>query len=265
MSLLQLQTATATLVRFPEQGCEELWENFVSQYQLSTDEQLMLHHIAQNAQVIKYGKKLRYFRFSDTVESLPSMETLLGTQLFEELWFDYFEPNAGGVAAEDLTHDFLSFLYNDSQARALIKKEGSEYAEDFLNFLYHETSLEEHNHSWRTKPLPEGSLLSHGAVCPLQLSCDVPRYLKKMENQKLDLKSIKRKKIFYVLALKKEESWPSLFAIDKDVYQFLCDQLQNPGDEPQLPAVYPNLVEAGICRPRAIRSEAQLTASGEMA
>ncbi len=250
MSLSQLQEATAALVRFPEQGRHDAWEHFVSRFQLTADEQFMLHHIAHNVQVMKYGRKLRYFRFSDTIESLPSIEALLGTQLFEKLWFDHFEPSAGCVATENLTLDFLNFLREDSQTIDLLKDEAPEFATDFVNFLYFETSMEEHGDAWMKKTLPEGSLLNHGAVCPLELNCDVPQLLKDIADNKFDREGLQRKKVYYVLALKEEASLPSLFAIDKNVYQFLFNQLHSPQETSDLPAVYKNLIKAGICRPK---------------
>lgn len=249
MSLSQLQTAAARLVRFPEEGRDQAWQSFADQFDLTQKERFMLHHVAHNMQVVKYGRKLRYFRFSDTIESLPNLEIVLGQEFFEKLWYEYFEPRSGNIPTEELTVEFLAFLRNDPHAKAILAEESPDYAEDFIHFLYCESSLEQHGETWRQRKLPTGTLLAHGAVCPMRLEYDVPQMIKKIADDIFDPKDIKRKTVYYVFALKDDALSPSLFSIDKEVYQFFSNQLANPEKSTRLPVVFGDLVKAGICLP----------------
>ncbi len=248
MSLSQLQAATAFLVRFPERGRGSSWPSFVGQYDLTEREIAQLYHVAHNEQVVKYGKKLRRFRFVDVADALPTPEAILGKELFEKLWFDYFEPVAAGIATEDLAHDFLKFLNQDAMALALIAGEAPVYASEFLHFLYVEMSLGHRSNEWLKKPLPEGSLLNHAAICPLALYYNVPQVIQKESEAAYRKMRRATKPFYYVLLLKAGEDEPSLFAIDKSVYDFLVAQLSSPTSHDARPAVYNDLVAAGICR-----------------
>lgn len=263
MSLSQLQTAAARLVRFPEEGRDSSWNGFVPQFDLTVRERLMLHHVAHNMQVLKYGKKLRYFRFSDTIESLPNLEVILGTALFEKLWFDYFEPQAGEAATEELTVKFLAFLRTDCHAQALLAKEAPPYAKDFIHFLYYENSFEQQGDSWRQRKLPTGTLLAHGAVCPLQMEYDVPQLMQKIADEAFDPQGVARKTVYYVLALKDGALSPSLFSVDHEVYRFLSSQLTDPHKSIGHPMVYNNLVKAGICIPDSSRGREMIGQNSE--
>lgn len=248
MSLAQLQAATAFLVRFPEAGRGADWDQFISRYELDPKEAAQLHAIAHNNQVIKYGKKLRRFRFVDAADALPAPESILGAALFEKLWFEHFEPIAAGIATENLTHDFLEFLCKNPVAIDVIAKEGPQHAPEFLNFIYLETSLAHQPDAWRNRPLPGGSVLLHGAICPLALNYDIPKLIQKESKDGYRKARRAPKPFYYVLLLKDGDQEPSLFAIDKSVYQFLKAQLEKPETSPERPAVYADLVSAGLCR-----------------
>lgn len=248
MSLAQLQAATAFLVRFPEKGRGSEWQSFVNQYDLSADEAAQLYHVAHSSQVEKYGKKLRRFRFVDVVEALPTPEAVLGAKLFETLWFEHFEPIAAGIPTEDLAHDFLQFLHEDLRARALIAAEAPPYASDLLQFLYFQTSLEHRREDWLNRSLPSGSLLTHAAICPLALYYDVPKAMKKEDDYAYRKMRRATKPFYYLLLLKPGSDAPSLFAIDKSVYDFFSAQLTHPTMNSTRPAIYADLVAAGICK-----------------
>lgn len=248
MSLAQLQEATAFLVRFPEQGRGEDWAAFVNRYDLTDTEIAQLHHVAHDNQVVKYGRKLRRFRFVDVADALPAPEGILGKELFETLWFQHFEPIASGIPTEDLAHDFLWFLCDNAEASALVAAKGPEHAPEFLRFLALQTSLSHHPEAWRMRPLPSESVLTHGAVCPLALYYDVPKWIQTESDDGYRGARRAPKPFYYVLLLKDDDSEPSLFAIDKSVHDFLQAQLENPTASPARPAVYADLVRAGICR-----------------
>lgn len=248
MSLEQLQVATAYLVRFPEKGRGAEWETFVRGYDLNETEIAQLHHVASDNQVSKYAKKLRRFRFVDAADALPDPEAILGAELFEKLWFVHFEPVAYGVATENLAHDFLQFLCTNAVAKAVITAEAPAHASEFLYFIHAQTSLGHDSNGWRAKKLPEKSLLMHGAVFPMALHYDVPKWIEKDVEDGFRKAKPASKPFYYVLLLKGDESEPSLFKIDKKVYDFLSAQLTDPSTSPPLPEVYDDLVRAGVCR-----------------
>lgn len=248
MSLAQLQAAAAYLVRFPEEGRGADWDAFVKRYDLTETEIAQLHHVAHDNQVTKYGKKLRRFRFVDAADALPDPEAILGEELFKRLWFDHFEPVAYGVATENLAHDFLKFLSTDAATKALIAAEAPAHAAEFLEFIYLQTSLAHDPHEWRASTLPEGSLLTHAAVCPLALHYDVPKWLEKDVDDGYRKAKRAPKPFYYVLLLKGDETEPSLFKIDKSVHAFLKAQLTDPAKSPERPEVYQDLVKAGVCK-----------------
>lgn len=248
MSLSQLQAATAYLVRFPEKGRGKEWDAFVKDFELTETEIAQLHHVAHNDQVTKYGKKLRRFRFVDAADALPDPEAILGEKLFETLWFEHFEPIAFGVATENLAHDFLKFLCTDANAKAIVAKDAPAHAPEFLEFMHVQMSMGHDPDGWRTRALPEGSLLTHGAICPLAMHYDVPKWIEKDVDDGYRKAKRAPKPFYYVLLLKEDDEEPSLFAIDKSVYAFLSAQLKDPATSPERPNVYADLVKAGVCK-----------------
>lgn len=247
MTLAQLQEATAFLVRFPEKGRGLEWDAFVGGYDLTYREAAQLHHVAHNAQVTKYGKKLRKFRYVDVVEALPAPETILGEELFEQLWFDHFEPIAAGIATENLADEFLKFLTVNPEARGIIHRKGPAHAEEFLSFLAAETSFENEPEVWRQRSVPPGSVLTHAALHPMAFHYDVPKLIQKDSDKTLRSPKRAPKPFYYVLVLKDGQERPALFAIDRAVYEFLKAQLEDPSRSPERPAVYADLVKAGLC------------------
>lgn len=248
MSLAQLQAAAAYLVRFPEKGRGDEWQSFLSQYDMTEAEIAQLHHVAHSEQVAKYGKKLRRFRYVDAADALPTPEVVLGAELFETLWFDHFEAVAAGVPTEDLAHEFLRFLNEDAAARALIAEQAPPYAFEVLQFCYYQTSLEHRRDEWLNRSVPQGSLLTHAAIVPLMLSYDVPKAMKKEGDDPFKKMRRSTKPFYYVLLLRPDREESSLFAIDKSVYDFFNAQLTQPSSATTLPAVYADLVAAGICK-----------------
>lgn len=249
MSLAQLQAASAYLVRFPERGRGGDWSAFAHNYELTDEELMNLYHVAHCGQVVKYGKKLRRFRFVDVAEALPAPERILGEQLFEQLWFDYFEPVAADIPAEDLPYEFLRFLNENVTARHLIAKQAPPHAPDFLRFLYNEESLRHRAQEWLARPLPEGSVLAHHAVIPMALNYNVPQEIQEPSDNGYRDAILGTTPYYYVLLLKKSEVEPSLFAIDREVYEFLVAQLTEPRNSPARPALYADFVRVGLCHP----------------
>jgi len=250
MSLSELQKATAALIRFPEQGRQAMFEDFSAEFDLEKSEREQLLCLSKNHQLIRFGKKLRGFRFGDTADELQVLENVLGKDLFEILWFDHFEPQAAHVDTEDLTSSFVQFIANDKASQLKIADSKAEYTRDLVDFLALESSMVHQSEKWTEQSIPENTELKSMNFEIIQLNYDIPQFLETLHSQEFDVTKIRENPPNQIALsyLRHPGDLPEIYKITRDVSSFLSAQKQGVDAAKPQHKYYKELVKVGICK-----------------
>lgn len=197
--------------------------------------------MADCKQVMKYGQKLREFRYMDATAELRLLTTVLGETLVERLWFDGFEPKAGALGAEELAEGFLRFLDTDRAARRLVRSKAPPYAGELVRYLALESSMANHWDRWMARPVPENSVLAHAGFALQRFDYDVPEFVRNPKRRRP-----RRRPTKYLLVVGERYALPSVFEIDEEAFTFLERQVSGLGEGTERPKIYAELLKLGL-------------------
>lgn len=239
MSLAQMQTALARIVRYPTEDLGALF----GQFTLSDSEKAAIRELASNRELGKFGLGIQEMRWEIASARFPLLRKAVPDESLTELFAD-FEPLADRVSNRDVAWEFLRFLEVDEEARATVNRLAKPYVWDFIAF--EKAQLEILRDEWYgTDPLTEGSPLASRAVYLLDLAHDLPEYLSALQNG-IEAEPTERQSLALLIGADVDPGY-RLFELDGETFTFLRQALGGI-ENLELPASHGALVEAGVCR-----------------
>jgi hypothetical protein len=248
MSLAQMQSALAVIVRYPTSFAGEALSDLLSQYDLSAGEIEALRELAENRELGKFGLGIQEMRSEIVSLRLPLLKRVVPEETLLAIFSEEFEPLATEVANRDLVLEFLTFLQEDEQARSLLEGFHKPYVWDFIAF--EKAQLEISRDDWYGLDSPQaGSPLATKALYLLDLFHDLPGFLSALQSQeRIELEpEPATRRTFVLLVRAKNDLGYRLFELEPETFFFLKGALAGRCDL-SLPSSYSDLVGAGLCR-----------------
>lgn len=248
MSLPEMQTALAMIVRYPSAFQGDELTPLLAQFDLTDKEKLSLAALAGNRELGKFGFGLKDMRWSMIVARMPLLQKAVANEVLFELFTDVFDPDSANIPNQELALAFLTFLEENETAREKLKA-APPYVWDFLAFEKVQVQIEQDR--WQGLPeISEASPLLTRAIYPRAFSYDIPGYLMALEEAIATGAGAPEPVESPTCALLLgTEMLPGyrLFVLEQDTFDFLNLVLQD--EIPStLPTSYADLVDAGLCK-----------------
>jgi hypothetical protein len=271
MSLNQFQSALAYLIRIPEPGQRMDIEQIFLKYELSSEEQTLLRHLANHRLVKAYGDDMLDARWRIINRVVDCLYPLVSNELLKQLCREDFEPKFFGTSFLDINTKFLEYLIEDSYARARVLDGAPPYLLDTMRYAY---TVYYFSKGALPEPpkIPAQSLLRHSYFRILELDYDIRELCDELFNARdpkktndvITVEETPTEEIFISSqdSLPVPEKCPLIllfiadetptefrsFEIDNELRNFLNCELEAPQSRSSLPPCYGDLVELGLCQ-----------------
>lgn len=248
MSLSQMQSALALIVRYPAALAGEELDAFLAQFDLSPAERRSLLQLAANRELGKFGAGIKDMRWEIITVRMPLVRKSVSDEVLYDIFSEGFDPVSAGVPNRELPHAYLSFLEEDEQARALIDRCAKPYVWDFIAFEKAQVQIARDRWSGVPAPAPSSPLATR-EIYPCEFRFDLPSYLIALEAARAGEPVSEPAPGDTPALLVPSDEAPGyrLFVLDAATSAFLKAALA--GETARLPESYSALVEAGICKP----------------
>lgn len=253
MSLIEMQTALAMIVKYPGGFVGEDLEALLDEYDLTDSERRALGELAGNRELGKFGFGIQDMRWELLSNRLPLVQKAVSSELLFEIFVDSFDPQAADIQNIDLVLAFIEFLQTDASAGERLRAAAADWLWDALEFEKMQLEIERDRWNGLEEPENDSRLLTH-AFYLRELAFDLPTYIESLSRGEPQLAPARQHT--YVLLIG-TETLPGyrLFALDTNTYSFLKESLE--GKRPAaLPDAYPQLVAVGLCRMEENRAQA---------
>lgn len=251
MSLQQMQSAMAMLIRLPMHNRGEDLDGFLNQYNLEPKEISQLRILAQDPRLVKYARAMEGVREEAIVSAMRFATIFIPVDAFEYVQRNYFAPAATKIAFGEIPPRFLEFILENAEARQFLEKASPPFLFDLVRF-----DSERIRFRYELRPeschAPEGSLLAHTAFRVLKFDYDVAGFMQSVAAQtpeEIAKRAPERRPVTLLLLPKSEDRGCRYFEIDETVEKFLEWQKSSPSMSYELPESYDQLVKMGLCRP----------------
>ncbi len=252
MSLAQVQSALAMLIRLPERNRNEEVESFLKSYELDAHEERQVRKLALDPNVTKFGRSMEGVRMETITNALGISGKLIRIEVLEYIHRNLFGPKATQIVLWGLPPAFLDFLLSDAEAGKIVRDTAPPYIFDVLSFERDQLKFLRNDLTIENSPSPVGSLLAHHAFICVKLNYDIPDLLLNAGTQdeaKIKAYTPKERTLTLLMIPKAEGKGCRYFEVDESIAEFLQGQRTGASSAPGIPESYADLVNLGLCRP----------------
>jgi len=265
MSFAQSQLATALLIRLPDKNRDTL-DGFLGGFELTDLERRQIKAVANHREVLKFGDKMRRGRVTYLWDGIPISQRFFNFRELIPLLLEEFDPHYTQVGRLELFSGFRHFFRFNAKVRKFLQQNAPAFIHDLIEFELIQAQLQFEGFLDYGE-LHARSLLSTTRIQLTELDYDLPTYTSQVRdlpepdpdsivpfepNQfpKIEFEPEESKtNLLFTVDDSSEEGF-RMFNIEREVYDFLLDQAgATPSSSPTLPAIYPDLVDLGVCRP----------------
>ncbi len=224
MSLIGFQSAAAAIIRCPRQTYNWKPEQFLKDFDLSSDERKIIMKLSQHDELNKYGTEQAHGRWEVCMRHCDRVPEYVPDRVLKNIWFQLFEPK-NLYASSDLNGyfansiQFMDFLLTDKDARKRLRRSSPDFIFDMIAFEKAELEL--------ARPLTQDpalhpkSKLSHPHFRIVDLSFDIPALI---ENPDVEDSAEFERKHTLVFIRSEDKYAPRIFEINASMRSFLLDQ-----------------------------------------
>lgn len=225
MSELAFQKALATLIRFPDQSCEQMLLQFSAD--LTPAEQDRLAAVSQDPLIQKYGKKMQYVRHREAMSILGLTKQLIPRDTLDDIYYTHFEPTRKTTDSLWLGVEFADFILSRPDLIQRIKDSAPAWTLDSLRFECAKAFVSRHIPKESDSTLPTGSVLRYRDFRILNLLHDIPAW-ETAWFQTGELSEPATRPMTLLFLPSHESPFYRMFEVDQNVQNFLEMQRQSP-------------------------------------